>query len=771
MASSMMRRASLGQAAYASATSSDVGNGDLTTTPRSKSSMNALTQPSIAMHSSLLNSLGDFNIAPCASFNASLWMVNQEDTLAIRDMASVQVADVLSGNALGTIQNTMLAQMTTTSDSARLGQASRFDDVLVVTNPESWPRFTNIDDLVPRGVDRHIGLKVNLFPQRVSANNELAAPLVTFNDDDVYAYFEKLQMSLLYRFGGGGFNGGRKETARGGLKGVKLEAITRAIDRAVKGVACFELIPFSDAVKAENNWIFLRVDTQVHFSEDTNKKKHRSGFVVGWIFKQSYASDGIWSSNVQAFNGFAQNVASNIPQWLRLPKPLIVASSAIASKMGGHSSSQIPHYAQLLTHNMSLNSTSSSITMSSDSKAMAMWWKFSQEAGLSTCILSSYKIPIEELDMVNAEPIGDGGFGKVLKTTWEHGLYQSGNSKYRLSKHRDDMIRKLIESREHLASQGGEILSVGLAVKFIRGGYRIDASELLANMMDKSWSIYLTHAPPARDVSSGIVFDNSHINPTFGYVLQNNYLGLVMDLKMSDLAKEIDAYAADARVLLQLMTPSLNTTSSGIVRPHSPLWVTTSNGGKVVEEPLLEDASLMRKLTAHNAIVPRKNRVMPKKYPQILANVAHALCFMHAHRIIHRDVKPANILISSNGEGFLADFTHVQYMNKPDAVKGTIGYKPAVVNMSAAASEVRGRSPDNNSHLTLGGTYNYPDGSTDIYAMGVCIEEVAMMRPDDEVKRLMLDLHKKCASLPAGFTMVDVYMSLQQVVAVANLLP
>ncbi|MGQ9816179.1 MAG: serine/threonine-protein kinase, partial [Candidatus Roseilinea sp.] len=55
-------------------------------------------------------------------------------------------------------------------------------------------------------------------------------------------------------------------------------------------------------------------------------------------------------------------------------------------------------------------------------------------------------------------------------------------------------------------------------------------------------------------------------------------------------------------------------------------------------------------------LVARKGRLTPEACAPILTDVARALDHAHKHGIIHRDVKPSNILIRTNGQALLADF-------------------------------------------------------------------------------------------------------------------
>ncbi|HVL90565.1 MAG TPA: protein kinase, partial [Actinomycetota bacterium] len=48
--------------------------------------------------------------------------------------------------------------------------------------------------------------------------------------------------------------------------------------------------------------------------------------------------------------------------------------------------------------------------------------------------------------------------------------------------------------------------------------------------------------------------------------------------------------------------------------------------------------------------------LLPERAAEIAADVCSALQFAHAHGIIHRDVKPANIMMNTRGEVKVADF-------------------------------------------------------------------------------------------------------------------
>ncbi len=109
----------------------------------------------------------------------------------------------------------------------------------------------------------------------------------------------------------------------------------------------------------------------------------------------------------------------------------------------------------------------------------------------------------------------------------------------------------------------------------------------------------------------------------------------------------------------------------------------------------------------------RKKEVTPRRAVEIARKVALALDYAHAHGVIHRDVKPANILVDSQGEPHLADFglakdLACEGVTVPGASLGTPNYAPPE---QAAGDTER------------------VDARSDVYALGASLYEALTGRP------------------------------------------
>jgi class 3 adenylate cyclase/ABC-type oligopeptide transport system substrate-binding subunit/predicted Ser/Thr protein kinase/DNA-binding beta-propeller fold protein YncE len=114
-------------------------------------------------------------------------------------------------------------------------------------------------------------------------------------------------------------------------------------------------------------------------------------------------------------------------------------------------------------------------------------------------------------------------------------------------------------------------------------------------------------------------------------------------------------------------------------------------------------------------ILERDGRLEPARAIRILARVAEALDAAHAQGLVHRDVKPGNILVDEEDRAFLADFglakhaATVNSLSREGAFSGTIDY--------IAPEQIEGGAVD---------------GRADVYALACVLFESLTGRPPFE---------------------------------------
>jgi len=131
-----------------------------------------------------------------------------------------------------------------------------------------------------------------------------------------------------------------------------------------------------------------------------------------------------------------------------------------------------------------------------------------------------------------------------------------------------------------------------------------------------------------------------------------------------------------------------------LARLHHPNVVTVFDAGvdggeRFIVMELVEGPTLRE-------LLDREGRLTPERAAEIASGLASALGFAHQHDVIHRDVKPSNVLLLPDGDVKLADMGIARLLS-PEALTATMSLRGTVRYISP--EQVRGDQVDSRADL------------------------------------------------------------------------
>jgi serine/threonine-protein kinase len=126
---------------------------------------------------------------------------------------------------------------------------------------------------------------------------------------------------------------------------------------------------------------------------------------------------------------------------------------------------------------------------------------------------------------------------------------------------------------------------------------------------------------------------------------------------------------------------------------------------------------------------PRKERVRLLERLDVFLRICDALCYAHSKRVLHRDLKPDNIMVGRYNEVYVMDWGICRLLDEPDelAAPGADSIRVAAPDKATRVGAVLG-TPAYMSPEQAAGRNAELDGRSDLYALGLILQELVTLK-------------------------------------------